>query len=366
MRQVPHPVEAGGYGHASSPVRLPTLRLPRVPMSTSLRALPSAPAEFSSVYTRRSRNRYGSGQGLPQIPTSARERDNALSDTQSLASHKWREQLSDRTHNRRRQGGKSQDNMGPQAPAWKTQKWRENFALKEGRVIQDQQFWDNVKAKRKDHGTRTSRPLAGDHGELAAWKNKIQPWDEQRRVPKVTYNQRRLVKMRKEHAEMLQRGSLQVLEYFYKGKKLLKDMQFLVEKKLESIEFTDPDFAQLSLDANNLTKGMEKLLAERRISMAQYNEMVECHRVMLKDLFIEMDDDGSCLLERDEISALVARLGQKLTPKELNLAMTSMDEDGSGEVDFGEFYEWFTSDKSSAIKQSGDDDALFEIVRFES
>ena len=71
------------------------------------------------------------------------------------------------------------------------------------------------------------------------------------------------------------------------------------------------------------------------------------------------------MLEKDEIAALVTRLGQKLSPKELLSAMSAMDDDGSGEVDFDEFYSWFGSDKASVIKQQPDvDNDLFEIVPF--
>ena len=53
--------------------------------------------------------------------------------------------------------------------------------------------------------------------------------------------------------------------------------------------------------------------------------------------------------------------GQKLTQKELKAAMETMDGDGSNEVDFDEFYEWFTSDKSSAIKKETSNQ-VYEII----
>lgn len=33
--------------------------------------------------------------------------------------------------------------------------------------------------------------------------------------------------------------------------------------------------------------------------------------------------------------------------------MAEMDEDGSGEVDFEEFYEWWTSDKEGSVLKTG-------------
>ena len=76
--------------------------------------------------------------------------------------------------------------------------------------------------------------------------------------------------------------------------------------------------------------------------------------------------------------------GQKLRQSEIEAAMNEMDEDGkrqnemlqqrqhetesnglcagSGEVDFEEFYDWWTSDKaSSVIKKSQGDQKDFEI-----
>lgn len=35
--------------------------------------------------------------------------------------------------------------------------------------------------------------------------------------------------------------------------------------------------------------------------------------------------------------------------------MAEMDDDGSGEVDFDEFYEWWTSEKESAVLKTAQD-----------
>ena len=84
---------------------------------------------------------------------------------------------------------------------------------------------------------------------------------------------------------------------------------------------------------------------------------------MLFDLYREMDDDNSMTLCENEISLLMLRICQKLSPKELQTAMECMvsglfvknrrlsvftkltlcllisqDEDSSGQVDFDEFY----------------------------
>ena len=50
--------------------------------------------------------------------------------------------------------------------------------------------------------------------------------------------------------------------------------------------------------------------------------------MQMKQLFREIDEDGSGFLEADEVRQLVARLGKRLTDKELAGAMREMDEDG--------------------------------------
>ena len=74
----------------------------------------------------------------------------------------------------------------------------------------------------------------------------------------------------------------------------------------------------------------------------------EAELKQLRKLFAEIDEDGSGLLDRDEVYELAEKLGATLSTAELDEAMAEMDEDGSGEVDFDEFAEWF-----AAAKQRG-------------
>jgi hypothetical protein len=60
----------------------------------------------------------------------------------------------------------------------------------------------------------------------------------------------------------------------------------------------------------------------------------------LRTVFLEIDTDGSGVLDREEVSVLARRLGHDLTEKQLNSAMSEMDTDGDNEVDFEEFKEW--------------------------
>lgn len=68
---------------------------------------------------------------------------------------------------------------------------------------------------------------------------------------------------------------------------------------------------------------------------------------MLRELWATFDDDGSGILERSEVSHVIeAALDRQATQEELDKAFAEMDVDGSGEIDFNEFSEWWN-------KQSG-------------
>ena len=61
--------------------------------------------------------------------------------------------------------------------------------------------------------------------------------------------------------------------------------------------------------------------------------------------FAALDGDGSGELEEEEIRVLAEQLGNSLSDAELEIAMAAMDADGSGAVDFAEFYEWWITNK---------------------
>ena len=54
---------------------------------------------------------------------------------------------------------------------------------------------------------------------------------------------------------------------------------------------------------------------------------------------------------------LSSQLGNKLSNAELREVMAAIDEDGSGEVDFREFYKWWSSDgKDTVLKPYGQEE----------
>ena len=58
---------------------------------------------------------------------------------------------------------------------------------------------------------------------------------------------------------------------------------------------------------------------------------------LVQQAFEAVDADGSGLLDRDEIRALLESLGKRPTEADIDDAMAELDADNSGEVDFEEF-----------------------------
>ena len=78
-----------------------------------------------------------------------------------------------------------------------------------------------------------------------------------------------------------------------------------------------------------------------------------------REMFDEFDEDGSGALDEKEIQKLCKKMGLKLNKKGLQLAMTEMDEDKSGEVGFEEFNVWWAQNAGTALDRfPADDDAL--------
>ena len=62
---------------------------------------------------------------------------------------------------------------------------------------------------------------------------------------------------------------------------------------------------------------------------------------MLREVFDAVDMDGGGVLDRDEVGEVMTQLGLEVSDDELDDILRKMDEDGSGEVEFEEFAEWF-------------------------
>ena len=72
----------------------------------------------------------------------------------------------------------------------------------------------------------------------------------------------------------------------------------------------------------------------------------------LKELFDDLDKDGSGDLDRYEIFKLLDSLGRKPSEVALDQLMAKMDPDGSGDVDFTEFSSWWWSENEQQRQSS--------------
>jgi len=64
----------------------------------------------------------------------------------------------------------------------------------------------------------------------------------------------------------------------------------------------------------------------------------------LKQEFDAYDEDRSGYIDVKELKELLEKLGEELSEGELDQAFRELDSDGSGEIEFFEFVEWFTSE----------------------
>merc|ERR1719439_491346 len=64
----------------------------------------------------------------------------------------------------------------------------------------------------------------------------------------------------------------------------------------------------------------------------------------LKQEFDTYDEDRSGYIDVKELKELLEKLGEELSEGELDQAFRELDSDGSGEIEFFEFVEWFTSE----------------------
>ena len=64
-------------------------------------------------------------------------------------------------------------------------------------------------------------------------------------------------------------------------------------------------------------------------------------RPLVQQMFMDLDADQSGLLEIDELGVLCVSLGIDLNEAQVQALMTVIDTDGTGAVDFDEFFAWF-------------------------
>mmetsp|Transcript_45774 Transcript_45774/g.99436 ORF Transcript_45774/g.99436 Transcript_45774/m.99436 type:complete len:496 (+) Transcript_45774:2-1489(+) len=100
---------------------------------------------------------------------------------------------------------------------------------------------------------------------------------------------------------------------------------------------TDDDINEIFLKRYKMSKEELQAMADRM--GIQLNNL--CY---LKQEFDAYDEDRSGYIDAGELKELLEKLGEELTEEELDAAFKELDSDQSGEIEFFEFVEWFTSE----------------------
>merc|ERR1711861_38794 len=100
---------------------------------------------------------------------------------------------------------------------------------------------------------------------------------------------------------------------------------------------SDDEVNEIFLKRYKMTKEELQAMADRM--GIQLNNL--CY---LKQEFDAYDEDRSGYIDRAELKGLLEKLGEELSDEELDAAFNELDSDQSGEIEFFEFVEWFTSD----------------------
>lgn len=100
---------------------------------------------------------------------------------------------------------------------------------------------------------------------------------------------------------------------------------------------TDEEINEIFLKRYKMTKEELQGMADKM--GIQLNNL--CY---LKQEFDAYDEDRSGYIDVKELKGLLEKLGEELSQEELDQAFKELDSDGSGEIEFFEFVEWFTSE----------------------
>merc|ERR1712232_170127 len=106
----------------------------------------------------------------------------------------------------------------------------------------------------------------------------------------------------------------------------------------------DDDAGPTDEEINEIFLKRYKMSKEELQGMADKMGIQLNNLCYLKQEFDAYDDDHSGYIDVKELKELLEKLGEELSEGELDQAFRELDSDGSGEIEFFEFVEWFTSE----------------------
>merc|ERR1712060_523986 len=126
----------------------------------------------------------------------------------------------------------------------------------------------------------------------------------------------------------------------------------IVEKTKDADEESGgSDDSDLEEDAGPTDEEINEIFLKRyKMSKEELQGMADKMGIQLNNLcylkqeFDAYDEDRSGYIDVKELKGLLEKLGEELSDEELDQAFRELDSDGSGEIEFFEFVEWFTSE----------------------
>jgi len=116
-------------------------------------------------------------------------------------------------------------------------------------------------------------------------------------------------------------------------------------KLAHQVEDNDtPEFSQEEIERFFLQR--YKMTREELQVMADHMQIHIHNLCFLKQEFDQYDKDQSGYVDTRELKSILKGLGEDLSDEALDNAFKQLDSDGSGEIEFFEFAEWFTSNDS--------------------
>eukprot|EP00933_Yihiella_yeosuensis_P019427 TRINITY_DN1575_c0_g3_i1.p1 TRINITY_DN1575_c0_g3~~TRINITY_DN1575_c0_g3_i1.p1 ORF type:complete len:689 (+),score=198.70 TRINITY_DN1575_c0_g3_i1:70-2136(+) len=106
----------------------------------------------------------------------------------------------------------------------------------------------------------------------------------------------------------------------------------------------DDDVGPSDEEINEIFLKRYKMSKEELQGMAERMGIQLNNLCYLKQEFDAYDEDRSGYIDVKELKGLLEKLGEELNDDELDQAFRELDSDGSGEIEFFEFVEWFTSE----------------------
>jgi len=125
----------------------------------------------------------------------------------------------------------------------------------------------------------------------------------------------------------------------------------MVEKKDADEESRASDDSDLEDEAGPSEEEINEIFLKRyKMSIEELQGMADKMGIQLNNLcylkqeFDAYDEDRSGYIDAKELKELLEKLGEELSEGELDQAFRELDSDSSGEIEFFEFVEWFTSE----------------------